>query len=69
VWHAFVAAAVYQRGDDVVEHDPVRDPAAVTAPRVGRVELGSFVGLDQGGELDPHGLDQGCWQQRHGLSG
>ena len=38
---ALVAAAVHQRGDHVVEHDPVGDPAAVTAPRVGRVELGA----------------------------
>ena len=30
---AFVAAAVHQRGDHVVEHHPVGDPAAVTAPR------------------------------------
>jgi len=57
---AFVAAAVHQRGDHVVEHDPVGDPAAVTPPRVGRVELGT-VGLDQGSELDPQGLGQGCW--------
>ena len=57
---AFVAAAVHQRGDDVVEHDPVGNPAAVATPRMGRVELGT-VGLDQGSELDPQGLDQGCW--------
>jgi hypothetical protein len=57
---AFVAAAVHQRGDHVVEHDPVGDPAAVASPRVGRVELGT-VGLDQGSELDPQGLGQGCW--------
>jgi len=56
----FVAAAVHQRGDDVVEHDPVGNPAAVATPRMGRVELGT-VGLDQGSELDPQGLDQGCW--------
>jgi hypothetical protein len=37
------------------------------SPRVGRVELGA-VGLDQGREFDPDGFDQGCWQQRHGLS-
>src|SRR4051812_16253884 len=40
---AFVAAAMHQRGDDVVEHDPVGHPSAVTAPRVGRVELESLV--------------------------
>jgi hypothetical protein len=66
---AFVAAAVHQRGDQMVEHDPVRDPAAVTSPGVGRGELGLLIGPDQGSELDPHGLDQGCWQQRHGPSG
>ena len=58
---AFVAAAVHQRGDHMVEHDPVGDPAAVTPPRVGRVELGALVGPDQGSELDPQRLDQGCW--------
>jgi len=57
---AFVAAAVHQGRDHVVEHDPVGDPAAVASPRVGRVELGA-VGLDQGSELDPQGLGQGCW--------
>ena len=30
---AFVAAAVHQRGDHMVEHHPVGDPAAMTAPR------------------------------------
>jgi len=48
----FVAAAVYQRGDHMVEHDSVGDPAAVASPRVGRVEVGT-VRLDQGSELDP----------------
>ena len=57
---AFVAAAVHQRRDHMVEHDPVGDAAAVTPPGVGRVELGP-VGLDQGSELDPQGLGQGCW--------
>ena len=66
---ALVAAAVHQGSDHVVEHDPVRDPAAVAAPRVGRAELGAVIRPDQGGELDPQGLDQGCWQQRHGPSG
>ena len=65
---AFVAAAMDQRGDHMLEHDPVRDPAAVTAPGVGWGELGALVGPDQGGELDPQRLDQGCWQQRHGPS-
>jgi hypothetical protein len=58
---------VHERGDDVVEHDPVGHSAAMTAPWVGRAELGT-VRLDQGSELDPQRLDQGCWQQRHGLS-
>jgi hypothetical protein len=65
---AFIAGAVHQRGDHVVEHDPVRDPAAVAAPRVTRGELGPVKRLDQGSELDPQRLDQGCWQQRHGPS-
>jgi hypothetical protein len=51
---------MHQRGDHVVEHDPVGDAAAVTTPRVGRVELRT-VGLDQGSELDPQRLGQGCW--------
>jgi hypothetical protein len=44
---------VHQRGDHVVEHDPVRDPAAVATPGVGRRELGLLIGPDQGSELDP----------------
>jgi hypothetical protein len=59
---------MYQRGEHVVEHDPVRDPAAVTAPRVRRGELRAILGPDQGSELDPQRLDERCWQQRHGLS-
>src|SRR6476661_4661919 len=31
----FVAAAVHQRGEHMVEHDPVGDPATVTSPGVG----------------------------------
>ena len=40
---ALVAAAMDQRGDQVIEHDPVGDAAAVTAPRVRRDELGTLV--------------------------
>lgn len=43
-WRDVVATAVHQRGDHMVEHDPVRDPATVTVtvttPRVGRREFG-----------------------------
>jgi hypothetical protein len=38
----FVASAVHQRGDHMVEHDPVWDPAAVAAPRVSWGELGAL---------------------------
>ena len=38
---ALVAAAVHQGGDQVVEHDPVRDASAVASPRVGGDELGT----------------------------
>jgi hypothetical protein len=50
---AFVAAAVHQRRDHVIEHDPIRDSAAGAAPRVGRGELQSVAGPDQGSQLDP----------------
>jgi hypothetical protein len=63
-----VAAAVHERADQVVEHDPIGDAAAVTAPRVDGHELGALVGPDQGSQLDPQRLDERCWQQRHGLS-
>jgi hypothetical protein len=52
---------VYQRGDHVVEHDPVADAAAMAAPGMGRGELRAFIRPDQGGELDPQRFDQGCW--------
>jgi hypothetical protein len=45
----------------MVEHDPIGDPAAVAAPGVDRGELGALRRLDQGSELDPQRLDQGCW--------
>jgi len=31
-WRGVDASAVHQRGDHVIEHDPVRDPAAVPPP-------------------------------------
>jgi hypothetical protein len=52
---------VHQRSDHVIEYDTVCDPAAVTAPGVGDRELGAVRGPDQGSELDPQRLDQGCW--------
>jgi len=58
---AFVAAAVHERADQMVEHDPVGDASAVTAPRVSRRELGSLVGPDRGSQLDPQRLDKRCW--------
>jgi hypothetical protein len=59
---------VDERADQMVEHDPVGDAAAMTPPRVIQDELGALVGPDQRGELDPQRLDERCWQQRHGLS-
>jgi hypothetical protein len=63
-----VAAAVHERTDQMLEHDPVGDAPAVTAPRVAGDELGALIGPDQGSQLDPQRLDERCWQQRHGLS-
>ncbi|GIF09798.1 hypothetical protein Asi03nite_73360 [Actinoplanes siamensis] len=62
--HPFIAGAVYQSSDDVLEHDSVRDPAAMTAQRMRRVELGLL--RPQHGELDPDGFEQRRWQRRHG---
>jgi hypothetical protein len=47
---------MHERGDDVVEDDPVGDPAAVAAKRMVGVE-GRPVG-EQGGELDPDRFEQ-----------
>ena len=58
---ALVAAAVDERADQMVEHDPVGDAAAMTPPRVIQGELGALVGPDQRGELDPQRLDKRCW--------
>jgi len=33
----------------------------VTAPRVGRGELGTLIDPDQGSELDPQRFGQGSW--------
>ena len=52
-----IPAAMHQRGDDVLEHDPVRDPPAMAAQRVRRVKLRAVV-TEQGGELAPDGLQQ-----------
>jgi len=38
----------------VVEHDPIRDPAPVTSPRVRRREFGAIVVLQQRGENWTH---------------
>jgi hypothetical protein len=64
----FIAAAVHERTEKVVEHHSVRDAPTVTAPGVGDDELGALLGADQRGELDSQRLDQGCWQPRHGPS-
>jgi hypothetical protein len=64
--HALVAAAVHQRRDQVIEHDPVGDPPAMTPPGVGRGELRALCAPDQSGELDPQWLDERCWQHGHG---
>jgi hypothetical protein len=47
---------VHQCRDDVLEHDPVGDPAAVTTSRMARGELQLF---EQRRELDPDGFEQG----------
>jgi hypothetical protein len=52
---------MHQRGDHVVEHRPVVDPAAVAAPRMRRGELRPVVSPDQGSELDPQRLGQTSW--------
>jgi hypothetical protein len=47
---------MHERGDDVVEDDPVGDPAAVAAKRMAGVE-GRPV-EEQGGELAPEWFEQ-----------
>jgi len=48
---------MHQCGDDVLEHDPVRDPPAMAAQRVRRVKLRALI-AEQGGELAPDRLQQ-----------
>jgi hypothetical protein len=55
-----VAAAKHQDLDELVEHQPVRDPWPVAAQRV--VDL---AGGQQGGELDPQRFQDRRWQGRH----
>jgi hypothetical protein len=54
VGDALVGASEPQYLDELVEHDAVRDPAAVTAPRVGG-DVG-LSGRQQRGELVPQWL-------------
>jgi hypothetical protein len=58
-----VAAAEHQHLDELVEHDPVRNPGPVAAERV--LDL---TGREQGGDLDPQGFHDGRWQGRHETS-
>lgn len=53
---ALVGAAEPQHLDEPVEHDPISDPAAVTAPRMSGIELGPCG--QQRGELVPEWLVQ-----------
>jgi hypothetical protein len=58
---------VDQGRDDVLEHDPVSDPATVTTPRMACGELRPFG--QQRRELDPDGFEQRGWDGRHESSG
>ena len=48
---------MHYRGDDVLEHGPVRYPPAVADQRMRRVKLRALV-AEQGGELAPDGFQQ-----------
>jgi hypothetical protein len=52
-----IPAAMHQSGDDVLKHDPVRDPPAMTAQRVRRIELRALL-TQQGGKLAPDRFQQ-----------
>jgi hypothetical protein len=56
VGDALVGAAEPQHLQQLVEHDPIRDPAAVTAQRMGGIELVSIG--QQRGELVPQRVTQ-----------
>src|SRR5204862_2707937 len=61
-----VPRAVHQRGDHMLEDHPVRYPPPMTAQRMaGRNERTL---RQQRRELDPQGLQQANWQDRHGTS-
>ena len=61
-----VGAAEPQHLDQLVEHDPIRDPAAVTAPRMSG-DIGRSW-RQQRGELVPQGVDKPRWQSGHAAS-
>jgi hypothetical protein len=48
---------MHQRRDDVLEYHPVRDPPAVAAQRVSRIE-GRALTAEQGSKLAPDRLQQ-----------
>ena len=53
-WRCVLAAAVYQRGDHVLEHDPVRHPGR-WQPHGWSGQNSGRSDPDQGSELDPRG--------------
>jgi hypothetical protein len=63
VGDAPVAATEHQNLDELAEDDPVGDPRAVTAERVG-----DLTGRQQRGDLDPQRFQDGGWQGRHKTS-
>jgi hypothetical protein len=56
--------AMHQRRDHMLEHDAIRDAPAMAAQGV-RWRDGGMEG-QQGRELVPEGLQQTCWDDRHG---
>ena len=48
---------------EVLEHDAVRDPAAMASQRMARREL--LPHRQENGELVPQGFEQARWNRRH----
>jgi hypothetical protein len=53
-----VARTMHQRVEQMLEYHPIGNPPPVTAQGMRWVELGTFLGPDGGGELDPDRFEQ-----------
>src|SRR5258708_37093513 len=62
----FIARTMHHCRENVLEHDPMGNSAAMTSPRVGWRELG--LAPEQGLQFSDEGLDKPRWHARRGHS-